>query len=496
MKTILILMDTLNRRYLKSYNKKAVGITPNFDEFSKDCIIYDNHFIGSAPCMPARRDIFTGRMHFLERGWGGIEPFDNTFPQILRNNGYYTHITTDHTHYFEIGGENYCYLFNTWDYHRGQEFDSWISRVNPPQVDPKSFGKKSSQYLLNKTRFTSEPEYPTPRTFRSACEWIKANKDADNYFLMVESFDPHEPFDAPDEYHRMYKDDYTGNEFCWPAYAPVTEPEDAVAHLEKCYLSTLTMADHWFGKFIETLRENGVYDDTLIIFTTDHGHMLGEHGFTGKNFMPAYNEMAHIPLMIHLPKAELAGKRVDALTQNIDIMPTVLRYHNCEIPDIVKGTDLIDTAICSKTLIKGNKREEVIYGWFGRAVNVYDGTYTYFRAPKDKNNQPCHQLCGIPSTIWRYFGEEYAESMEMGRFLPYTEYPVYKISLQREEDISGSIDFVMENELYDIKADYLQLHKINNKQLENEMCKKLVHGMTESDSPKEQFERLGLEKFV
>lgn len=71
MKTILVLMDTLNRRYLKTYNERAKGITPNINAFSKDCIIYDNHFIGSAPCMPARRDIFTGRMQFLERGWGG-----------------------------------------------------------------------------------------------------------------------------------------------------------------------------------------------------------------------------------------------------------------------------------------------------------------------------------------------------------------------------------------------------------------------------------------
>lgn len=68
MKTILVLMDTLNRRYLKTYNERAKGITPNINAFSKDCIIYDNHFIGSAPCMPARRDIFTGRMQFLERG--------------------------------------------------------------------------------------------------------------------------------------------------------------------------------------------------------------------------------------------------------------------------------------------------------------------------------------------------------------------------------------------------------------------------------------------
>ena len=95
MRTVLVLMDTLNRRYLKTYDENAVGITPNIDRFSRDCVIYDSHYIGSAPCMPARRDIFTGRMQFLERGWGGIEPFDITLPQVLRENGAvsYTHLT-------------------------------------------------------------------------------------------------------------------------------------------------------------------------------------------------------------------------------------------------------------------------------------------------------------------------------------------------------------------------------------------------------------------
>ena len=264
MKTILVLMDTLNRRYLKTYNERAKGITPNINAFSKDCIIYDNHFIGSAPCMPARRDIFTGRMQFLERGWGGVEPFDITLPSVLRENGVFTHITTDHTHYFEIGGENYCYLFNTWDYHRGQEFDTWISRVNQPSVDPESYGKKSSQYLLNRTKFTKESEYPSPRTFRSACSWVEQNKGADDFFLMVESFDPHEPFDCPEKYHQMYNDNYVGREFCWPTYAEVTEPAEAVEHLEKCYLGTLSMADYWFGRLLETLKKNNMYEDCLL----------------------------------------------------------------------------------------------------------------------------------------------------------------------------------------------------------------------------------------
>lgn len=486
MRTVLVLMDTLNRRYLKAYDPDAGGITPNIDRFAGDAVLFDNHFIGSAPCMPARHDIFTGRLNFLERGWGGIEPFDRTLPGELRKNGVYTHITTDHIHYFEIGGENYCALFNTWDFHRGQEVDPWISRVRQPEVDGSGYGRKSPQYLLNRTTLTEEKEYPTPRTFRSACRWVEENKGADDFFLMVESFDPHEPFDTPPEYRELYGDHYHGKEFNWPSYAPVTEPKDAVRHLETCYLATMTMADRWFGKLTDTLKACGMYEDTLIILTTDHGHMLGEHGFTGKNFMHAYNEMAHIPLMVKMPGCGYAGEHRGQLTQNIDLVPSILNFHGCPIPETVKGIDL-----CA--IIRDNvpSRDQVIYGWFGRAVNVCDGIYTYFRAPADETNRPCYQYCSYASSLNRYLGEEYAQSMEMGRFLPHTRYPVYRIPAA-QEDYGGPLCYVMESLLFDIKKDYRQENPVNDGELETEMCRKLVSGMREAQCPEEQFERLGL----
>lgn len=484
MRTILILLDSLNRHHLKCYNPNARGITPNIDKLAEESVVFDNHFIGSAPCMPARRDIFTGRTNFLERGWGGVEPFDITLPRELRKGNVFTHMTTDHYHYFEIGGENYCYLFNTWDFHRGQEIDTWVSKVEQPEKQDR-YGKQFVQYDLNKTRFVSEADYPTPKTFQSACDWLADNRDSDDFFLMVECFDPHEPFDTPEEYLELYGDDYKGKEFNWSTYATVTEPADAVKHLENTYLATLTMTDKWLGTFIQSLKDNGFYDNSMIILTTDHGHMLGEHGFTGKNFMHAYNEMAHIPLLVRLPGGEKAG-REQALTQNVDLMPTVLNYHNCPIPNRVKGRDLFD-----KTL---PPREQLIYGWFGRAVNVYDGRYTYFKGPKDKENKPLYQYCGMPSSIWHYlyFGEEFAATIEMGRYLPYTNYPVYRFPINHELGYGGNIDFVAESELYDLDTDYKQLHPLKDPDLEMEMCRKLIKAMEEAQAPTEQFERLGL----
>lgn len=488
MRTVLILMDTLNRRFLKSYDENAEGITPYMDAFAREAVRFDNHFIASAPCMPARRDIFTGRMNFLERGWGGMEPFDRTLQGELRKHGVYTHITTDHAHYFELGGENYCSLFDTWDYHRGQENDPWISRVNPPFGEPQAYGRKSVQHLLNRQEYArGEETYPTPATFLSACRWAKENRGADDFFLMVEVFDPHEPFDAPDAYHELYGDDYSGKEFNWPGYAPVTEPEEAVCHLRKCYLATMTMADRWLGRFLDALKENGLYEDTLVILTTDHGHMLGEHGFTGKNYMHAYNEMAHIPLFVKMPHGECAGEHRKQLTQNIDLMPTILTHHAVPVPETVKGRDL------SEMILRHTpSREAVIYGWFGRAVNVYDGRYTYFRAPARPDNKPCYQYCAVPTTLCRFFGEEYAMEMEMGRFLPHTRYPVYRIPVHNETDCMGDLSFIRDSCLCDLEQDYAQEHPIEDEELEAAMCRKLAAGMKEAQAPLEQYERLGL----
>lgn len=148
MKTIIILMDSLNRHMLKVYNKATWVKTPNIDRFAEKSLIFDGHWLGSAPCMPARRDIFTGRLGFLERNWGPIEPFDITLQEKLREKGVFSHMITDHTHYFEIGGENYCQLFNTWDIIRGQEYDAWVSRVNPPALPGHYYGKAAVKEVV------------------------------------------------------------------------------------------------------------------------------------------------------------------------------------------------------------------------------------------------------------------------------------------------------------------------------------------------------------
>ncbi|MHC4873712.1 MAG: sulfatase-like hydrolase/transferase, partial [Planctomycetota bacterium] len=125
MRTIFVIMDSLNRHYLNCYGADWVK-TPNLDRLAEKGVVFDNHWSGSLPCMPARREMLTGRLNFLEAPWGPIEPWDDCLPKLLREQKQtYSHMITDHYHYFHAGGEAYHTLFTSWEFERGQEGDVW-----------------------------------------------------------------------------------------------------------------------------------------------------------------------------------------------------------------------------------------------------------------------------------------------------------------------------------------------------------------------------------
>ncbi|MGV3028832.1 sulfatase [Streptococcus hyovaginalis] len=491
MRTILVLMDTLRKDFLKAYNSETFVSTPNLDAFSEDAITFDNHFIGSTPCMPARRDLMTGRLNFLERSWGPIEPFDVTLPKVLQKHNVFSHLTTDHTHYFRLGGEGYINQFISWDFQRGQEGDPWVSHIRDPEWMPEQYyGKLRKQYQANREKwYENEDAYPTPRTFKSAMDWLEDNKGEDNFFLQVEVFDPHEPFDVPSKYMKLYDDAYTGPYFETPNYGAVDVPEEAVDYIRKRYAALMTMTDVHFGRLIAKLKELDMYDDTLLIVTSDHGYFLGERELFGKNYMHNFNELAAIPLFVKDVDNRLRGERIDHVTQNIDVMPTVLDYHKIDIPEDVRGESWLP-------LIEGrdSKKRYALYGAHGITMNITDGHYTYFRAP-NKENSPLFEYAGIPTTIRHYLGESNPEEIEMGRFLKRTRFPVYKVPIQKAAILDGlpdMSDFTKDSLLFDLEKDPGQNYPIDDLRLEKELQGKLVEELAYHEAPEEQLDRLDL----
>ena len=240
MKAVMVMFDTLNRRMLPPYGCDWIH-APNFSRLAERTVTFDNCYVGSMPCMPARREMHSGRYNFLHRSWGPLEPFDDSTPEILSENGVYTHLSTDHQHYFEDGGASYHTRYDSWEFHRGQEGDGWIGQVEDP-VEPASinrttaatyrprgegekrrYGDTRRQDWINREVIDSEEKMPQAKTFAAGLDFIRRNHEQDNWFLQVETFDPHEPFFTQQKYKDLYPHEYNGKLFDWPSYRKVEE---------------------------------------------------------------------------------------------------------------------------------------------------------------------------------------------------------------------------------------------------------------------------------
>ncbi|KGE02298.1 sulfatase [Rhizobium sp. YS-1r] len=386
MKTIFVLFDSLNRDALGCYGGTGIA-TPNFDRFAERCVTFDRHYAGSLPCMPARRDLHSGRLNFMHRSWGPLEPYDNSFAQIMKGKGVYTHLITDHLHYFEDGGHGFHTKFSSYDYIRGQEYDPWVPMVAPPldmiaeKFDQRHYNvKKPSkrlQHAINRTEMQQEQDMPGPRCFASAFDFLDRNRMADNWFLMLECFDPHEPFHAADRFKELYATGYQGSILDWPHYDRVAENPEEMTEIRANYAALVAMCDDYFGKLLDYMDEHHMWDDTCVVLSTDHGFLLSEHGWWGKIRMPYYEEISHIPLMIHHPDfMSRAGERRLSLTQTGDLMPTFLDFYGLEIPGEVRARSLLP--LLEKDV---RQRDVAAFGVFSGPIGVTDGEWVLYHYP-------------------------------------------------------------------------------------------------------------------
>lgn len=484
MKTIFLVMDSLNRHYLNAYNNSFIK-TPNIDRLAKRGVVFDNHYSCSLPCMPARREMMTGRVNFLEAPWGPIEPWDDCLPVELRKQkGTYSHIITDHYHYFHSGGEAYHTLFDSWELERGQEGDVWHPVVKEP-IKPKFRGKNRRAYWVNKEFIDSEKDedYPTPRCFMRAIEFLENNHEEDNWHLHLEVFDPHEPFVCPKKYLEMFEDKWDNRyHFDWPSYAPVEEGKEAIDHIRNRYGAVLTMTDYWLGKFLDKMDALNLWEDTNLILTTDHGHLLGEHGYWAKNYMFDYQELVHIPLIMCTPETAFQNKRVSALTQTIDLMPTIMELHNAENPGHVHGKSLLH-------LLQNDKKhhDAVIYGYFGKDVNIFDGRYSYCRQPKDHSFAYHHTA--MPRGFNDFIDRDQLRNAELGVFLDHS-YGIPHFRMKKKSYKHHNAPDI--NLIYDIQKDLEQSNPIKDEQLEEQLKEKMIELMEGYNTPENEFKRLEL----
>ena len=341
---ILIISDTLRKDHLGCYGNKNI-YTPNIDMLASKSTVFDNFYSASFPTMPARADLYTGKWTFTYIGWNPMPVSEVILPVLLKKSGYKTAAVVDTP----------FYIRNGFNYDRG--FDYFIE----------NYGQGAGRDAIFDRIY--EEDYFAPKTFLKATQWLEQHYDKSiPFFLLVDTWDPHEPWDPPRWYVKQYRNNYKG-EVIEPTYSKVSKKDASWEKVEiahDCYCGEISMVDMWLGHLMKKIEVMKLMEDTIIIFTSDHGYYFGEHQIFGKAIMnepplnspersawlrsPLYKEIINIPLLIYFPDER--QKRVKELISYIDLMPTVLDLVGVEKPRSIHGYSFIE-AINGSSSFKG-----------------------------------------------------------------------------------------------------------------------------------------------
>jgi arylsulfatase A-like enzyme len=486
MRAVMVMFDSLNRHLLPPYRADTWVYAPNFQRLAQRCATFDRSYVCSMPCMPARRDLHTGRPGFLHRPWGPLEPFDDSMPEMLTQAGIYTHLVTDHYHYFEDGGCNYHTRYNSWRFFRGQEGDPWVGQVADPTVPEHINGRSLREDWVNRQFQQRDEDLPQTQTFSAGCDFIHRNHHQDRWFLQIECFDPHEPFVSHHTYRDRYPRDYTGPLFDWPGYREVTETPAQVEELRRNYAALVSKCDASLGDVLDLMDRYAMWDDTMLIVWTDHGFLLGEHGCWAKNWVPLYEEVSHTPFFVHDPRQPHAdGQRRGALVQPaIDLAPTLLRYFGLEPTPAMLGCDLSPVLERDAPV-----REAAMFGLFGGRLHLTDGRYTYYRQSVTEDNGPCYQYTLAPMTMRRPRAGGLAEARP-AEPMSFT-HGLSPLRIGREGN--GRLKPDPQHLLFDLADDPGQQRPIRDAVVEARLLRQAADLMRASEAPAEQYVRLGIE---
>lgn len=489
MKAILVMYDSLNRHMLPPYGNTWVH-APNFQRLADRSATFDNCYIGSMACIPARRELHTGRYNFLHRSWGPLEPFDDSMPAMLRKKGIHAHLASDHPHYWEDGGATYHTRYSSWEFFRGQEGDPWKAELGPPPMPARLKGalKESSarQDFVNRQYYPTEDLHPQTLTFDAGEAFLRKNHDKDSWFLQIETFDPHEPFASYPKYRDLYPGEGGDAHFDWPPYGPVSagETDGDMRTAQAGYAALVSMCDRSLGRVLDLMDELDLWRDTMLIVCTDHGYMLGEHGWWAKTVQPWFNELANTPLFIWDPRCRRAGVRRQSLVQMIDIAPTLLDFFGLEpTPDMQGGA-------LRKTIDEDAPvREAALFGMHGEQVNVTDGRYVYMRSGADPDrNEPLYEYTLMPTHMREMFGVEELQDIELSEPFSFTK------GVRTMKIASRPIGYAYRSGtlLFDLHDDPKQERPLYDESVELRMAGLMRDLMRANDAPQEQYTRLGL----
>jgi len=387
MNVIVLVADSFRADHLGCYGNGWIR-TPNLDRFASESALFKYSYPENIPTVPARVTWFTGQYHFPFRGWQPFELDDTTLAEHLWSKGFRSAMITDVFH-FHRPGFNITRGFDFVQFIRGQESDPFVLDQSIPVdmdryhkhdgVDEK-WTRQTMNYLRNRAHWKSEEDHFVAQVVKAGMKWLDEIPARDNLFLWLDCFDPHEPWDPPAQYTELYDPGYTGKEIINPIVREVEgylTPEE-LNHIRAMYAGEITLVDKWLGIFLDHLRAKGFFQNSIVVFTSDHGEPFGERGVIRKGRPWLYEELMRIPFIVYVPDAKPLVS--NAVAQTTDLMPTVLDFLQLETPDWVQGKSLLP-------VIRGEKdtlHDFACCGFYRQAWTIRNSkwAYTYYLAPQ------------------------------------------------------------------------------------------------------------------
>jgi arylsulfatase A-like enzyme len=408
---VLVILDSLRKDHIGAYGSDRVK-TPNLDAFAGESFRFTRAYPESLPTICARRAIHTGLRTFPFKnrvelpgetfqpaGWQPIPEDQVTLSETLVAQGYSTVLYSDTQPMFHPS-MNFQRGFRVFDWIRGQERDRYrpksmapedVVEANTVPGNDEAMVSKVQQYVANTRGRRSEEDYFAPRVFARGMEFMERSGEGQPFLLVLDSFDPHEPWDPPEEYASMYSDGYDGRDPIVPNYGGSEWIDDAeLERMRALYAGEVTMVDRWFGRFMDSMEAAGRLDDTAVIVLADHGVALGEHGFTGKPFNALWPELTDIPFMIRHPEGLGAGETSDFFASTHDVAPTILGILGLLPQERMDGQYL-------SVLMEGGKLQARDHFTLGYADHVWarDDRYVMF-SRRDRSEPHLYDLQNDP----------------------------------------------------------------------------------------------------
>jgi arylsulfatase A-like enzyme len=395
---VLIVIDSLRADHLRCYGARGMR-TPNLDELARGSVRFTSVFPEAMPTMPARRSILSGRHAYPFRGWRPwegmagrpgwqpIQPGAETLVTALRRAGWWTSYVTDNPF---LGYTRSLEPFRR-SPHRFVRIEGQRGARRPRALVPRSAALRRlppgplrnerriasiQQYLANNGRGRNEVEQAASRVFRAAADELSTAKRKGRFLLVVDSFDPHEPWTPPRRYLDMYGDpDYRGYEIADVGYTHASNylERHEVARLQTTYKACVTLADRWLGAFLDRLWRLNLDDSTAILLVSDHGVLLGEHDWTGKGPSLLHPELIHVPMLLREPGGAGAGATSEWFASTHDVAPTLTSLAGIRRPSTFEGADL-------SPILGGRLPDEdrpYAVGGYGNNSYVRDGRWGY-----------------------------------------------------------------------------------------------------------------------